>query len=158
MSPGYEIPARAIPDSDAGYFEKITQAVFQAGFSWEVIRNKWPGFQQAFAGFDVEQVASFMDEDIERLLENKGIVRNGRKIAATVHNARICQQLIDEYGSLHAYLRSMDDLDYDGRASRLMKRFKFMGPMGAYFFFYSVGEPVPEYEAWRAQQDAKEKN
>lgn len=154
MSPNYEVPAREVPADNAGYFEKITQAVFQAGFSWAVIRNKWPNFRDAFANFDIDKVAAFTVEDIERLLENEGIVRNGRKIEATVHNARVCQQLIAEHGSFDAYLRAMDGLDYEKRSKMLAKRFKFMGAMGAYFFFYSVGEQVPEYHEWRAKQDA----
>jgi len=148
-SHGYEIPPRAVPDGDAGYFEKITQAVFQAGFSWRVIRNKWPNFQRAFAGFDVDKVASLTDEDLERLVEDKGIVRNGRKIAATIHNAQICQKLIREHGSFKNWLRTMDDLDYWARARKFSKQFKFMGEMGAYFFFWSVGEDVPPYEEWQ---------
>ncbi|MCL4265778.1 MAG: DNA-3-methyladenine glycosylase I [Anaerolineae bacterium] len=150
---GYEIPPRAVPANDAGYFEKITQAVFQAGFSWQVIRQKWPGFQKAFVGFDVDRVAAFTDEDVERLVEDTAIVRNGRKISATIQNARICQGLIAEHGSLHAYLRSMDGQPYAQREKALGKRFKFMGPMGAYFFFFSVGEDVPEYHEWRASQE-----
>lgn len=146
-----QIPPRAVPETDAGYLEKITQAVFQAGFSWEVIRQKWPNFQTAFAGFDVDTVAAFTAEDIERLLEDKGIVRNGRKIEATVHNARICRQLIAEHGDFHAYLRSMDGQDYEERAKKFSRQFKFLGPMGAYFFFWSVGEDVPPYEEWRAR-------
>lgn len=148
----YEVPPRAVPANDAGYFEKITQAVFQAGFSWQVIRQKWPGFQKAFADFDIDAVAAFTDEDVERLVENKEIVRNGRKIAATIQNARICQKLMADHGSLHAYLRSMDDLPYAKREKTFGKQFKFMGPMGAYFFFWSVGEEVPEYHEWRAAQ------
>jgi DNA-3-methyladenine glycosylase I len=144
------VPDRAVPENDAGYFEKITQAVFQAGFSWQVIRTMWPNFQDAFAGFDINKVASFTEEDVERLLEDKGIVRNGRKIQATVHNARICQGLIAEHGSFPAYLRTMDNLDYYQRSKRFCKQFKFMGPMGTYFFFWSVGEDVPPYEEWRA--------
>lgn len=148
----YEVPPREVPASDAGYFEKITQAVFQAGFSWKVIRQKWPNFQTAFAGFDIDQVASFTDEDIEALLHDKGIVRNGRKINATVHNARVCQQLIAEHQDFKGYLRSLDDLSYAKREKKFCKQFKFMGPMGAYFFFWSVGEEVPPYEAWQAQR------
>ncbi len=155
MSPNYEIPPRAIPENDAGYFEKITQAVFQSGFSWEVIRNKWPNFQAAFANFDVDKVSSFSEMDVERLLEDRGIVRNGRKIEATIHNGRVCQELISDFGTFHAYLRSMDELDYYEKEKQIIKQFKFMGPMGAYFFFYSVGENVPDYEEWRVQQDAK---
>jgi DNA-3-methyladenine glycosylase I len=154
MSPTYEIPPRVVPDNDAGYFEKITQAVFQAGFSWQVIRSKWPNFRAAFVDFDVDTVASFTEIDVERLLENNGIVRNGRKIEATLHNARICRQLIAEHGSMYAYLRSMDGQTYAERQKKLVKQFKFMGPMGAYFFYYSVGEDVPKYEEWRAQQEA----
>lgn len=149
----YEVPPRAVPKNDAGYFEKITQAVFQSGFSWQVIRKKWPNFQAAFAAFDVASVASFTDEDVERLLEDKGIVRNGRKIEATIKNARICQELITIHGSFEAYLRSLDGLDYNARSKKFSKKFKFMGPMGAYFFFWSVGEEVPEYHEWRAQQE-----
>lgn len=149
----YEVPPRAVPENDAGYLEKITQAVFQAGFSWKVIRQKWPNFQAAFAGFDVDAVAAFTAEDIERLLEDRGIVRNGRKIEATIHNARVCQSLIGQHGSLHAYLRSLDGKDYYDRAKKFSRQFKFMGPMGAYFFFWSVGEEVPEYHVWRAEQE-----
>ncbi|KAA3662020.1 MAG: DNA-3-methyladenine glycosylase I [Chloroflexi bacterium] len=149
----YEVPPRAVPDSDAGYFEKITQAVFQSGFSWQVIRSKWPNFQQAFAGFDVETVARFSDEDLERLVEDKGIVRNGRKIKATITNAQLCRDIIREHVTFHAYLRGLDGQDYESRSKKLCKQFKFMGPMGAYFFFWSVGEDVPEYHEWRAQQN-----
>ncbi len=146
----YIIPPRAVPKDDKGYFEKITQAVFQAGFSWEVIRAKWPGFARAFSGFDIERVATFTEDDVERLLEDRDIVRNGRKIEATIGNARICRDLIEEYGSIQAYLRSLDGLEYEARSRALCKKFKFMGPMGAYFFFYSVGEEVPPWEEWRA--------
>ena len=150
--PNYEIPPRHVPENDAGYFEKIAQAVFQAGFSWQVIRQKWPNFQRAFDGFNVDQVATFTDADVERMLEDKGIVRNGRKIEATIANARTCQNLIREYGSFAAYLRSMDGQDYYTRARAFSKQFKFMGPMGTYFFFYSVGEEVPPYDEWRAAE------
>lgn len=152
--PAYEVPPRAVPENDAGYFEKITQAVFQAGFSWKVIRTKWPNFQKAFWGFDVNRVAAMTEEDVEQLMENKGIVRNGRKIEATIHNARVCQNLIAEHGSFPNYLRTLDDQDYYKRSRQFCKQFKFMGPMGAYFFFWSVGEDVPEYHEWRAQQEA----
>lgn len=149
----YEIPPRIRPEDDAGYLEKITQAVFQAGFSWRVIRQKWPNFQTAFAGFQVDKVAAFTAEDVERLVEDKGIVRNGRKIEATIHNARVCQALIAQYGSFYAYLRSRDGEDYNSRAKKFCREFKFMGPMGAYFFFWSVDEDVPDYETWRAEQE-----
>lgn len=148
----YEIPERNVPADDAAYFEKISQAVFQSGFSWAVIRQKWPGFQQAFAQFDIDTVAGFNELDVERLVEDKRIVRNGRKIQATIHNARICQQLIQQHGALQAYVQSLASLPYNQQERALCKQFKFVGPMGAYFFFWSVGAEVPDYETWRASQ------
>lgn len=54
-----EIPDRLRPDGDDGYFEELTKAIFRAGFSWRVIRQKWPAFQMAFNGFNLERVASY---------------------------------------------------------------------------------------------------
>ena len=134
------------PKDDDGYFEKLTQTVFQTGFSWKVIRNKWPNFEAAFDGFDIDQVASYDERDVERLLADEGIVRNGRKIQGTIDNARIVQGLIAEHGSLHAYLRSLDDLSWKARRKTLSKTFNYFGPTGVYFFLWSVGEEVPPWE------------
>ena len=85
----YIIPPRQKPDTDSGYFAVLAQATFQAGFSWEVVRNKWPSFVKAFDGFDIDKVARYGPDDIDRLLADKGIVRNGRKIEAVIHNASV---------------------------------------------------------------------
>jgi DNA-3-methyladenine glycosylase I len=134
------------PANDNGYFEKLTHTIFQTGFSWKVVRNKWPSFQAAFDGFDIDAVAQYDDRDVERLLADEGIVRNGRKIQATIDNARIIQQLAAEHGSFHAYLRSLDGLSWQERRKVLSKTFKYFGPTGVYFFLWSVGEEVPPWE------------
>ena len=64
----YEIPPRKRPADDSGYLEELTKAIFQAGFSWRVIRDKWPNFQQALDGFDIETVAGYGEPDVERLM------------------------------------------------------------------------------------------
>jgi len=134
------------PASDSSYFEEMTKAVFRSGFSWQVIENKWPGFDKAFAGFDIDAVANFDERDFERLVQDEAIVRNGRKIQATIDNARAMQALIDEHGSFRAYLRTLDELDYAKRAKELQKQFGFLGRTGAFTFLWFVGEPVPEWE------------
>jgi len=134
------------PERNSGYFEKLTQAVFQAGFSWKVVRSKWPNFQEAFAGFEIDRVASYDERDVERLLADEGIVRNARKIQATIENARIAQRLIAEHGSYHEYLRSLDGFPWQARRKALTKTFKHFGPTGVYFFLWSVGEEVPPWE------------
>jgi 3-methyladenine DNA glycosylase Tag len=142
----YEIPPRERPTSDNGYLEQMTKSVFQAGFSWQVIRDKWPGFQRAFDGFDISRVAEYQTEDIDRLLADEGIVRNGRKIESTIHNARVMRQLIAGHGSFFDYLRSMDDLDYPARRRELRQRFKHLGPTGIFTFLWYVDEEVPSWE------------
>jgi DNA-3-methyladenine glycosylase I len=146
MSAENEHRPAAKPKDDNGYFENLTHTVFQTGFSWKVIRNKWPNFQVAFDGFDIEKVASYDERDVERLLADEGIVRNGRKIQGTINNARIVQGLIAEHGSFHAYLRSLDGLSWKERRKALSKAFKYFGPTGVYFFLWSVGEEVPPWE------------
>ena len=146
MHTGHEIPPRAKPEGDNGYFEHLTRAVFQAGFSWVVIRDKWPGFAQAFDGFSVEAVARYEDTDVDRLLNDPGIVRNGRKIVATLENARTIQRLSDTHGSFHDYLRSLDSLPYSQKRKELVRHFRNLGPTGVFTFLWSVDEPVPPWE------------
>jgi DNA-3-methyladenine glycosylase I len=124
----------------------LTKAVFQAGFSWRVVRDKWPNFVRAFDGFDLAAVAGYGQPDIERLVADTGIVRNRRKIEATIHNAQVMWNLVQEYGSVHAYLRSLDGLDYAGRRKALTQRFKNLGPTSTFTFLWCVAEDVPDWE------------
>lgn len=142
----HEIPPRKRPADDNGYFEELTRAIFQAGFSWQVIRDKWPGFQKAFDGFDLDTVASYGPPDVERLVADTAIVRNRRKIEATIHNARTMFDLVAQHGSFLGYLRSLDDLDYAARRKELGSRFKNLGPTGVFTFLWSVDEEVPAWE------------
>ncbi|MBN1119522.1 MAG: DNA-3-methyladenine glycosylase I [Anaerolineae bacterium] len=143
---GYHIPPRIKPKDDNGYFEIIAQATFQAGFSWAVVRRKWPNFRKAFDGFDIDRVARYDTDDLDRLLADPGIIRNGQKIEATFHNARVMQRIIDEYGAFHDYLRSMDGESYEVRNKRLRDQFKWLGRTGVYFLLWCVDEDVPHWE------------
>ena len=142
----FEIPERKKPADDGGYLEELTRAIFQACFSWRVIRDKWPNFQKAFDGFDVETVAGYGEPDIERLVADASIVRNRRKIESTVHNARTMWALGQEHGDFYTYLRSLDGMDYAGRRKELSKRFKNLGPTGVFVFLWCVDEEVPDWE------------
>jgi DNA-3-methyladenine glycosylase I len=73
---------------ERGMFERISLEAFQSGLSWATILRKRPAFRAAFADFDPEAVAAFGEADVERLLGDTGIVRNRRKIEATIQNAR----------------------------------------------------------------------
>jgi DNA-3-methyladenine glycosylase I len=89
---------------DTRLFEKLALEGFQAGLSWLTILRKRENFRKAFRGFEVERVARFRSRDVERLMADSGIVRNRAKIEATINNARRYIDLIDERGSLAAYV------------------------------------------------------
>ena len=73
---------------ERGMFERISLEAFQSGLSWATILRKRPAFRAAFDDFDPERVAAYDDADVERLMADAGIVRNRRKVDATITNAR----------------------------------------------------------------------
>jgi 3-methyladenine DNA glycosylase Tag len=141
-----EAPQQIRPQGPADYLEIMTKAVFQSGISWKVIESKWAGFKEAFQGFDPAWVAGLEPPDVDRLAEDTRIVRNRRKIEATVHNAETMLELAREHGSFRSYLRSHGG--FEETVADLKRRFKFMGDLGAYYFLYVVGEKVPPHEEW----------
>ncbi len=131
------------PEGDDIYFENMARVIFLAGLSWGMINRKWPNFKKAFENFSIEKVAGFDDEDVKRLMADPSIVRNRRKITATIYNAREFQQIRENFGSFQVYLDSLDkSQNYAPAIKRLTKRFKHLGPTSARIFLYSVGEDV----------------
>ncbi|MFG2885592.1 DNA-3-methyladenine glycosylase I [Streptomyces sp. NPDC048297] len=74
---------------DDALFERLSLEAFQSGLSWITILRRRPTFRTAFAGFRIEKVAAFTDEDRDRLLADPGIIRNRAKVDATLANARV---------------------------------------------------------------------
>ena len=141
--PDHEAPEQIAPQSLNDYLEVMTKAVFQSGLSWRVVSNKWPGFQAGFKGFDVAAVATMGEPEIDILAADPAIVRNRRKVDATVHNARRLIELEDEFGGIRNYLRSHHD--FYALLKDVRKQFKFMGDTGTYYWLYVLGEDVPDY-------------
>jgi DNA-3-methyladenine glycosylase I len=87
---------------------------------------------------------------VDRLTRDARIVRNRRKIEATVHNAQTMLDLEREHGTFKKYLRAHGS--FESAVADMRKRFKFLGDTGAYYFLYCVGEPVPDHEEWMARR------
>lgn len=147
-------------DHDIRLFEKICLEGFQAGLSWITILRKRESFREAFAGFDFEQVAGFNTKKVEELMQDAAIVRNRAKIEATINNARRCIEVIEEQGSLSAYVWAYEPnpatrpaaLDWDtlvtmttsSEAKAMSKDLKkrgwsFVGPKTIYAFMQAMG-------------------
>ncbi|MGN6129186.1 MAG: DNA-3-methyladenine glycosylase I [Nocardioidaceae bacterium] len=83
---------------ERGLFERLSLEAFQSGLSWATILRKRPAFRAAFDDFDPDRVARYGDSEVARLMADPGIVRNRRKIEATITNARACVDLRGEGG------------------------------------------------------------
>ena len=144
-----EAPTQITPTKLGDYLEVLTKAVFESGMSWAIIEHKWAGFREAFKNFDPETIASFTPDDLDRLTNDTRIVRNRKKIEATVHNARTMIDLDREYKGFKNYLHAQGG--FEPLLKDMKKRFKFVGAFGAYYFLHVVGEEVPAHDEFRAK-------
>jgi DNA-3-methyladenine glycosylase I len=78
------------------YFEQLCKAVFRAGMNWNVIESKWPAMTETFRNFEPQAVARFSPDDIEAIAANPDVIRNHSKLEATVENAQVILDLVDE--------------------------------------------------------------
>ena len=91
------------------HFEQLTLEIFQAGLSWRTILHKRAEFRKEFLRFSPEKVALFTEKDIRRILGNPGVVRNRKKIEATIENAKRFLAIQKKHGSFNRYLASLPD-------------------------------------------------
>jgi DNA-3-methyladenine glycosylase I len=136
---------------DRALFEKLCLEAFQSGLSWITILRKRENFRAAFAGFEIERVAAFGDDDVARLMADEGIVRNRAKIEAAIANARasIDLSLSDLLWSFAPAPRPRPRTPADvpavtpestAMAKELKKRgFRFVGPTTAYALMQACG-------------------
>ena len=94
---------------DTHMFEHLSMECLQCGLSWNTILLKRPILRECFAGFDIDAVAAFGEQDIERILATPGMLRSERKVRAIVGNARAAQRLREEFGSFNAYFWGWTD-------------------------------------------------
>lgn len=142
---------------DRALFEKLVLDGFQAGLSWITILKKRDNFRNAFAQFDPEKIARFTEGDVERLMQDKGIVRNRAKIVSTIKSAQSWLKIQEEEGfskflwdfvggkPLQNRPKIFDDIPTESEESRKMSKelkkrgFNFCGPTICYAFMQAVG-------------------
>jgi DNA-3-methyladenine glycosylase I len=94
---------------DKKHFEFLVLDTFQAGLSWKTILHRREHFRKAFANFDANKVAKFTEKDVEKLLQNEGIIRNKLKVRGTIKNAQLFLQVQKEHGSFDKYIWQFTD-------------------------------------------------
>ena len=139
---------------DQRLFEKICLEGFQSGLSWRTILTKRENFRAAFTDFDFYKVAKFTDQDVERLLQDAGIIRHRGKIEAAINNAKRACEMIELEGSLAAYFwrfepdenevpvpQTMSTSPTSVALSKDLKKrgWKFVGPTTMFAFMQAMG-------------------
>lgn len=144
--------------NDKTHFEFLVLESFQAGLSWKTILHRRKGFKKAFANFDYKKVAKFTKNDVERLMQDEGIIRNRLKIQAMITNAKAFMEIQKEFGSFNKYtwsfvknkpivnkLKTQKDIqpispESDAMALDMKKRgFKFRGSTICYANMQAIG-------------------
>ncbi len=162
--------------SDHGLLEKLCLEGFQSGLSWLTILRKRAAFRAAFAGFDPRAVAGFDESDVQRLLQDAGIVRHRGKIESTINNAGRALDLMREYGSLARFVAAyrpqpasrpaelswqwLADNPTSEQSTALAKDLKkrgwsYVGPTTVYAFMQSVGLVNDHLEACWARAEVE---
>lgn len=155
--PAYHDTEWGFPVSDDHrLFEKLSLEGFQSGLSWRTILVKRENFRRAFRDFDFNRVARFTGKDVERLLQDAGIVRHRGKIEAVINNAQRAREMIKSEGSLAAFIwryepdtkardltepqTASTSLESIAMSKELKKRgWKFVGPTTIYAFMQAMG-------------------
>ncbi|MAZ15567.1 MAG: 3-methyladenine DNA glycosylase [Ahrensia sp.] len=127
-----------IPDDR--WLAQSTKCIFNAGFNWKVVEAMWPGFEDAFHGFDLGQCAMLNDEDIARLASDTRIVRHGGKIRSVQENAVFFGELAKEHGSVGKFIAGWPDTDYAGLLALLKKRGSRLGGNTGQYFLRFMGK------------------
>lgn len=140
---------------DNELFERVSLEGFQAGLSWITILKRREGFRKAFRGFEINKVAKFTEDDVERLMQDEGIIRNRAKIVSTISNAKLCLGLerslseiiwahapanTNKRASAQSFEVIAASRESEGLSKELRKLgFSFVGPTTMYALMQSIG-------------------
>lgn len=131
----YGFPSR----DESILFERLVLEINQAGLSWLTILKKRAAFRDAYDGFDVDRVASYGDAARARLLQDRGIIRNRKKVDAAIENARTVQRLRASHGGFAVWLDAHHPRLLPDWVDLFRQSFRFTGPEIVNEFLMSLG-------------------
>lgn len=134
--------AELLATPDDRWLATMTRCVFQAGFNWKVIDNKWDGFEAAFHRFDPRINAAMSDEEFDAHLKDARIVRNAQKILSVRHNGQFLVDLAAEHGSAAKFFTTWPDEDFAGLLQVMKARAGRLSGETAMRFFRWMGRPA----------------
>ena len=149
MTPDTRLPwmnrAGDHPATDREYFELLARAVMSAGLGPRLVEVRWASIREAFFGFDIERIARMGSDDLISFMGNPGVIRNRRKLDATIENAKTFLLLIEAEGSFRCFLDRILPREGTTRAQlraageELSDRFEYLDPTSADLFVFACG-------------------
>ena len=126
-------------NDDNELFGRLILEINQAGLSWIIILKKENNFRKAYANFNIKVVAKFNEKDIQRLLNDPGIIRNKLKVNATIYNANAILTIQENFGSFKQWLDFNHPMSKSEWVKLFKKTFKFTGGEITNEFLMSIG-------------------
>lgn len=124
---------------DNELFGRLILEINQAGLSWDTILKKQENFRKAYKNFEIKKIASFKEKDIERLMQDAGIIRNRLKINAAIENAKTILHFQKEFGSFRSWLHHHHPMQKEEWVKLFKKHFRFTGGEIVNEFLMSTG-------------------
>ena len=140
MLPTVATKKQLIELGDDRYLAMMTKSINQAGFSWKVIENKWPSFEEAFLGFDPRKLSYLSPEQWEAFTSDKRVVRNWQKIKALQDNVFFVQDESRRSGGFGQFIADWPVEDQIGLMVYLKKHGSRLGGQSALWFLRRVGK------------------
>lgn len=164
---GHEVLARRLsrplsaaqiaqPD-DTRWLSEMTRMIFQAGFNWRLIDNKWPDFEQAFDGFGLLGCAHLSDDVLEQKMQSGVLVRSWPKLKTIPHNAQVLLELSEQYGSVGSGFAQWQPQDYAHNLQQMQARTQRLGGKSLPVVLRRMGVDalIPAADVVGALQDAR---
>lgn len=145
---------------EARYLSLMSRRIFRAGLRHSMVDARWPAFEEAFHGFDVDRVRMLSDDDLDAMLRDARLIRHWRKLQAVRHNAAVLYDLRASHGGFGRYLAAWPVTDCVGLWRDLKKRFAQLGGnSGPYFLrmagkdtFILTGDVIRALNRWGAYE------
>lgn len=148
--PSPEPPAGLAMVGDDRYLSVMSRRIFRAGLQHRMVDARWPAFEIAFAGFDVDAVAAMEDADIQALSRDESLIRHARKLIAVRDNAIAMQRIIEDHAGFGAWLAGWPEDEIVELWLELRARFSQLGGSSAPAFLRMVGKDTFLITPWVA--------
>jgi 3-methyladenine DNA glycosylase Tag len=140
LMPAIRTPRALAGTKDDRWLAEMTRCVFQAGFVWRVVNNKWDDFEDVFFGFPPERILMLSPDQLDRFARDKRIIRNRQKVLTVQHNARYIVDVAKEHGSFGKFVSRWPQEDLIGLFGHLKKNGSRLGGMSGQRVLRNMGK------------------